>query len=103
MIGQSNKVLKTYGSVLKTAAPVVNQISGSGNLGNIPLTPEVTMVSITGASTAILAPGTTGQRKTIVLKDGSGGLTVTHSYTVNSVAKTLSIVFALAGQSAKLI
>ena len=101
MFGHSSEVTKVFGTVATTAPPMVNYISGVGALGAIPLGPEITVVSITGASTATLADGVAGQRKTIILNAATSGSLVLTPAKLMGAAVT--VTFAAAGNSVELV
>ena len=84
-MSQSNKINKEFGSVSSTFGSV-QVVNGTGALGAISLSKQVSHVKAVGASTGTLADGHQGQMKTIVmtLHGGDYVLTPANLYGANS-------------------
>jgi len=97
-MSQSGKVLKEFGST-NVFGGSVQLLSGTGDLGALSLSKEVSLVTTTGAATATLADGVLGQKKTVVVVAHGGNLVLTPA----TFAGGATLTFDAASEYAELI
>lgn len=98
-MSQSSKVSKVFGSV-QSVGSEVDLLVGTGALGAVSLSKEVTVVSTTGAATATLADGSVGQQKVIVMTVDGGDCVLTPA---NLVGASTTITFNDVGDACHLV
>lgn len=87
-MSQSAKVLKEVGAITAFGS-TIEKLSGSGALGALSLSSEVSLVTTTGASTGTLGDGTPGQTKTVILVTDGGDYVLTPGTFANGTTVTL--------------